>query len=268
MKEIPTTSPLPNTPPAQELSKLGFVYITILGLADQAVPILEVTPIVCMAFQAQPASPVGVQPDSGMGVTQRKSHCELHELEVLMGLRPNPMTTTLEKDNQVANSRSLTNERTPSPAPRSPSSIFPDALMDLPWKLLSLEVGTISSGPPSPPSTNSCPPGFPFGPIHFTEYPLKPKYKDYTPEKILNLDPLACIQSAVRYNQANSTTCLQTPHPMPASSPDLPTDHTGKLFGIVYIILTGVIDTIIPAAGPWSWEGMSFSYLFKLAALL
>ncbi|KAJ9052698.1 hypothetical protein DSO57_1031716 [Entomophthora muscae] len=44
-----------------------------------------------------------------------------------------------------------------------------------------------------------------------------------------------------------------TPKPMLASSPDLPTDHTDKLFGIVYIILTGVIDTIIPAASPWSW---------------
>ncbi|KAJ9073643.1 hypothetical protein DSO57_1014069 [Entomophthora muscae] len=48
-----------------------------------------------------------------------------------------------------------------------------------------------------------------------------------------------------------------TPKPMSASLPDLPTDHTGKLFGIVYIILIGVIDTIIPAASPWSWVGKS-----------
>ncbi|KAJ9077373.1 hypothetical protein DSO57_1017341 [Entomophthora muscae] len=59
-----------------------------------------------------------------------------------------------------------------------------------------------------------------------------------------------------------------TPKPMPASSPDLPTDHSGKLFGIVYITLTGVIDTIIPAAGPWSWVGKSASYPLKLAPLL
>ncbi|KAJ9067510.1 hypothetical protein DSO57_1038420 [Entomophthora muscae] len=59
-----------------------------------------------------------------------------------------------------------------------------------------------------------------------------------------------------------------TPKPMPASSPDLPTDHTGKLFGIVYITLTGVIDSIILAAGPWSWVRKSISYLFKLAPLL
>ncbi|KAJ9086476.1 hypothetical protein DSO57_1003810, partial [Entomophthora muscae] len=52
-----------------------------LGLVDQAVPhtgswcplatavnyLVQITPIVYMAFQAQPASPVGVQLDSGMG---------------------------------------------------------------------------------------------------------------------------------------------------------------------------------------------------------
>ncbi|KAJ9057376.1 hypothetical protein DSO57_1023367 [Entomophthora muscae] len=59
-----------------------------------------------------------------------------------------------------------------------------------------------------------------------------------------------------------------TPKPMPASSPNLPTDHSGKLFGIVYIILTGVIDTIIPATELWSWVGKSASYLLKLAPLL
>ncbi|KAJ9064332.1 hypothetical protein DSO57_1031853 [Entomophthora muscae] len=59
-----------------------------------------------------------------------------------------------------------------------------------------------------------------------------------------------------------------TPKPMPASAPSLPTDHTGKLFGIVYITLTGVIGTIIPATGPWSWVGKSASYLLKLAPLL
>ncbi|KAJ9075868.1 hypothetical protein DSO57_1031592 [Entomophthora muscae] len=56
--------------------------------------------------------------------------------------------------------------------------------------------------------------------------------------------------------------------PIPASLPDLPTDHTGKIFGIVYITLTGVIDTVIPTASPWSWVGKSVSYLFKLSPLL
>ncbi|KAJ9065356.1 hypothetical protein DSO57_1020467 [Entomophthora muscae] len=147
-----------------------------------------------------------------------------------------------------------------------------------------------SSGPPAPLPTVFRPVGVPFGPVHFTKYPLKPEYKDYTPEKIIELDPLARIQSAVRYNRQGlwifSTPKLfrgkfnylpayniymeppVTPKLMSASSPDLPTDHTGKLFGIVYITLTGVVDTIMPAAGPWSWVGKSVSYLLKLAPIL
>ncbi|KAJ9048754.1 hypothetical protein DSO57_1031639 [Entomophthora muscae] len=147
-----------------------------------------------------------------------------------------------------------------------------------------------SPGPPAPPPAVFCPPGVPFEPVHFTDYPLKSEYKVYTPEKILKLDPLACIQSAIRYNQQGlwifSTPKLfrgkfnylsaydlymelpVTPKPMPASALNLPTNHTGKMFAIVYITLTGVIDTIIPAAGLWSWVGKSASYLLKLAPLL
>ncbi|KAJ9085382.1 hypothetical protein DSO57_1014598 [Entomophthora muscae] len=81
MKDIPTAPPLPDAPPTQDFSKLGFVYITVLGLANQVVPhtgswrplataldyLVCIAPIVYMAFQAWPASPVGVQPDSSMG---------------------------------------------------------------------------------------------------------------------------------------------------------------------------------------------------------
>ncbi|KAJ9049430.1 hypothetical protein DSO57_1024558 [Entomophthora muscae] len=77
MNEIPTAPPLPNALPTQDFSKLGFVYITVLGLADQVVPhtrswrplasalnyLVQIAPIVHMVFQAWPASPVGVQPD-------------------------------------------------------------------------------------------------------------------------------------------------------------------------------------------------------------
>ncbi|KAJ9085164.1 hypothetical protein DSO57_1016501 [Entomophthora muscae] len=79
MKDIPTTPPLPDAPPTQDFSKLGLVYITVLGLANQVVPhtgswllatalnyLVCIASIVYMAFQAWPASPVGDQPDSGM----------------------------------------------------------------------------------------------------------------------------------------------------------------------------------------------------------
>ncbi|KAJ9084500.1 hypothetical protein DSO57_1023820 [Entomophthora muscae] len=59
-----------------------------------------------------------------------------------------------------------------------------------------------------------------------------------------------------------------TPKPMSASLPDLSTDHMIKLLGIVYITLTGVIDTMILAASPWSWVGKSMPYLIKLAPSL
>ncbi|KAJ9076916.1 hypothetical protein DSO57_1021770 [Entomophthora muscae] len=78
MKEIPFTPPLPNVPPAQDFSKLGFVYITVLGLANQTVLhtgscrplattvnyIFSIAPIVYMALYTHPVSPVGVQLDS------------------------------------------------------------------------------------------------------------------------------------------------------------------------------------------------------------
>ncbi|KAJ9057899.1 hypothetical protein DSO57_1018074 [Entomophthora muscae] len=113
----------------------------------------------------------------------------------------------------------------------------------------------VSSGPPDPLPTDSCSPGVPFGPVHFTEYPLKPEYKDYIPEKILELDPLARIKSTVRFNRQGpwifSTTKLFrgkfkylpayklhmepliTPNPNSASVLELLLDHTNMLFIIV-----------------------------------
>ncbi|KAJ9048298.1 hypothetical protein DSO57_1036432 [Entomophthora muscae] len=81
MLEISPTSPLPTVPPAQDFINLGFVYITVLGIANQGVPytgswcflatsdnyLVRIAPIVYLAFQAWPASPAGVQLDSGMG---------------------------------------------------------------------------------------------------------------------------------------------------------------------------------------------------------
>ncbi|KAJ9086994.1 hypothetical protein DSO57_1037669 [Entomophthora muscae] len=90
-------------------------------------------------------------------------------------LQPNPMTTTLKQDNQVANLISLTNERTgAAPPPR-------DTLA--PSLLPFLNKSTRSPGPPAPLPADSCPPGVPFGPIYFTEYPLRPKYNGLHPRK-------------------------------------------------------------------------------------
>ncbi|KAJ9061994.1 hypothetical protein DSO57_1015236 [Entomophthora muscae] len=130
----------------------------------------------------------------------------------------------------------------------------------------------------------------PFDPVHLTEYLLKPEYKDYTTNNILARDPLARTTELTRYNQEGpwyiTKPCLfrdkynflpayqmdmeppVTPKPMPATATKLLLDHTNKLFGIVYITLTGVIDTIVPAAGLWLWVGKSMSYLIKLVPIL
>ncbi|KAJ9058508.1 hypothetical protein DSO57_1011656 [Entomophthora muscae] len=72
MLEIPPNPPLSTVSPAQDF---------ILGMTNQAVShtgnwkslatvvnyLARIVHIVFLAFQAQPASPTGVQPDSGMG---------------------------------------------------------------------------------------------------------------------------------------------------------------------------------------------------------
>ncbi|KAJ9071908.1 hypothetical protein DSO57_1032650 [Entomophthora muscae] len=135
-----------------------------------------------------------------------------------------------------------------------------------------------------------CLPGASFGPVHFTEYPLKPEYKDYTSDQILAQDLLAQTKKLTSYNQKDLWNVTEphlfrdkynflpayqldmgppvTPKPMPASAAELPLDHTNKLFGIVYITLTGVIDTIVLTTGPWSWMGKLMPYLIKLAPIL
>ncbi|KAJ9076760.1 hypothetical protein DSO57_1023168 [Entomophthora muscae] len=220
------------------------------------------------------------------------------------GLRPNPMTTTLKQVNQNSWAKCHFAAFGPKhPVPQACLSQCPDEppmenimfggglIQLLPHFVFAFyQISTRSHSPPSPLPSVSCPPGVSCRPVHFTKYPFKPKYKDYTPEKKLKLNSLACMQSAVKYNCQGpwifSTPKLfrgklnylpaynihmelpVTPKPMPASLPDLPTDHTGKIFGIVYITLTGVIDTIISATSPWSWVKKSVSYPFKLAPLL
>ncbi|KAJ9052098.1 hypothetical protein DSO57_1037568 [Entomophthora muscae] len=57
------------------------------------------------------------------------------------------------------------------------------------------------------------------------------------------------------------TDCL---HPTPGLS--LPTAN--QYAGIAYITLAGLVDTMVPAAGPWALVGRSASYLINIAPLL
>ncbi|KAJ9052544.1 hypothetical protein DSO57_1033146 [Entomophthora muscae] len=118
MKDIPTSPPLPDAPPTQDFSKLGFVYITVLGLANQVVPhtgswqplatalnyLVRIAPIVYMAFQARPVSPVGVQPDSSMGRDMPEANQPMRQAVVMFfdvaELQKNLNGWNLKKGNQ------------------------------------------------------------------------------------------------------------------------------------------------------------------------
>ncbi|KAJ9078134.1 hypothetical protein DSO57_1009832 [Entomophthora muscae] len=65
MLKIPPTPPLPTVPPAQDFSCAPTGNWQSLTTAVNY--LARIAPIVYLAFQAQPASPAGVQPDSGMG---------------------------------------------------------------------------------------------------------------------------------------------------------------------------------------------------------
>ncbi|KAJ9073289.1 hypothetical protein DSO57_1018005 [Entomophthora muscae] len=41
-----------------------------------------------------------------------------------------------------------------------------------------------------------------------------------------------------------------------------------KLFGAMYIILTGLVDSMVPSNGPWAILGKPLSYIVKLAPIL
>ncbi|KAJ9061601.1 hypothetical protein DSO57_1018917 [Entomophthora muscae] len=57
--------------------------------------------------------------------------------------------------------------------------------------------------------------------------------------------------------------------------PDCPLEPTAiakttstQLFGVLYITLTGLVNSMVPNSGPWSLLGQSISYIIKLAPIL
>ncbi|KAJ9059333.1 hypothetical protein DSO57_1003535 [Entomophthora muscae] len=41
-----------------------------------------------------------------------------------------------------------------------------------------------------------------------------------------------------------------------------------QLFGVLYITLTGLVNSMVPNSGPWSLLGQSVSYIIKLVPIL
>ncbi|KAJ9084451.1 hypothetical protein DSO57_1024351 [Entomophthora muscae] len=64
-----------------------------------------------------------------------------------------------------------------------------------------------------------------------------------------------------------------TPPPTPRLDRPLETPSAAKttytqLFGVLYITLTGLVDSMVPNSGPWSLNRQSVSYIIKLAPIL
>ncbi|KAJ9067160.1 hypothetical protein DSO57_1002229 [Entomophthora muscae] len=136
-----------------------------------------------------------------------------------------------------------------------------------------------------------CPPGAPFGPVHFTEYPPNPAYSEYDLETILIANPLARTRETKyighkgkwykrpprlfkdKYNYLPAYFVPMTPPLTP--QPDRPLEPTAaaettstQLSGVLYITLTGLVDSVAPNSRPWSLLGRSVSYIIKLAPIL
>ncbi|KAJ9073965.1 hypothetical protein DSO57_1010945 [Entomophthora muscae] len=136
-----------------------------------------------------------------------------------------------------------------------------------------------------------CPPGAPFGPVNFTEYPPNPAYLEFTLEEILIHDPEARTrETEVLYqegtkiiwppllfcNKYNFLPTYLVPMTPPLTlRPDHPQESVAtnestftQIFGVMYITLAGLIDSMVPVSGPWAVLGKLLSYIVKLALIL
>ncbi|KAJ9062067.1 hypothetical protein DSO57_1014690 [Entomophthora muscae] len=83
--------------------------------------------------------------------------------------------------------------------------------------------------------------------------------------------PAPNIRVKYNYLPAYQTDMKAPPTPKPdrlQPTPGLTPPIANKYAGIAYITLAGLVDTMVPAAGPWALVGQSASYLIKLAPLL
>ncbi|KAJ9057586.1 hypothetical protein DSO57_1021275 [Entomophthora muscae] len=122
------------------------------------------------------------------------------------------------------------------------------------------------------------PPGAPFGPVHFTEYPPNPVYLEFTLEGILIHDPEARTrETEVLYREGIKITIppllfqdkynflpaylvpMMPPLTLRPNRPQesVATDESNstQIFGVMYITLTGLINSMVPTSGPWAILG-------------
>ncbi|KAJ9082209.1 hypothetical protein DSO57_1006654 [Entomophthora muscae] len=131
-----------------------------------------------------------------------------------------------------------------------------------------------------------CPPGAPFGPLHFTEYPPNPAYLEFTLEEILIYNPEARTRETKtigregtkviippllfcnKYNYLPTYLVPMTPSLTLWSNclqESIATNEftSTHIFGMMYITLTGLINSMMPASSPWALLGKFLYYIIK-----
>ncbi|KAJ9057592.1 hypothetical protein DSO57_1021137 [Entomophthora muscae] len=164
------------------------------------------------------------------------------------------------------------------------------------FHLRSILVDNQATSPSRDKPTNSpqalyCPPGAPFGPVHFTKYLPNPAYLEYNLEIILIADSLARTNGTKYIGHKGKRikvppllfkykfdylpayfvpmTPPLTPQPNHSMEPITAIETTStQLFGVLYITLTGLVDSMVPNCSPQSMLGQSISYIIKLVPIL
>ncbi|KAJ9084818.1 hypothetical protein DSO57_1020383 [Entomophthora muscae] len=136
-----------------------------------------------------------------------------------------------------------------------------------------------------------CPQELPLDLCTLPSTPPNPAYSEYNLETILIANPLARTRETEyigrkgkwykrpprlfkdKYNYMPVYFVPMTPPLTPR--PDRPLEPTAaakttstQLFGVFYITLTGLMDSMVPNSRPWSLLGQYLSYIIKLAPIL
>ncbi|KAJ9069248.1 hypothetical protein DSO57_1020335 [Entomophthora muscae] len=160
------------------------------------------------------------------------------------------------------------------------------------WKHQNSPSGVKHQAPAGDPEVfnHYCLPDAPFGPVHFTEYPPNHNHKPWTLEdlqwynhpyapedlyqilcdsKEITIYPLICNW---KYNNPSAYLVPMKPPLTPKPTISTPTSddigQNSQFLGVLYLALTSLIDSALPAAGPWAVAWKALSYLVKLGLII
>ncbi|KAJ9064181.1 hypothetical protein DSO57_1033119 [Entomophthora muscae] len=121
-----------------------------------------------------------------------------------------------------------------------------------------------------------CTPNTPFGSVHFTEYPqiltTNPGHWKTFTSTPAQMPP----KNPIKLSEVQKSCLLLGPH---GTSPNTQTNHlnpptsdasgqSSQFLGVLYLALTGLIDSALPADRPWAVAGKDLSYLLKLGPII